>query len=82
MVFEDNRGCLALAKNFVIKKRSNHIRIKYHYARQQVKDKVIAMGCVNTKHNIADIFTKILAYPVFAGLSERIVKAKIFGTVT
>jgi hypothetical protein len=40
------------------------------------------MEYVNTKNNIADIFTKILAYPVFAGLSEKIVKNKIFGTVT
>jgi hypothetical protein len=81
-VFEDNQGCLALAKNFMITKRSKHIRIKYHYVRQQVKDKIIEMEYVNTKNNIADIFTKILAYPVFAGLSEKIVKNKIFGTVT
>ena len=66
----------------MITKRSKHIRIKYHYVRQQVKDKVIAMEYINTKHNIADIFTKLLAYPVFAGLSEKIVKTKIFGTVT
>lgn len=66
----------------MITKRSKHIRIKYHYVRQQVKDKIIEMEYVNTKNNIADIFTKILAYPVFAGLSEKIVKNKIFGTVT
>ena len=66
----------------MITKRSKHIRIKYHYVRQQVKDKIIEMEYVNTKNNIVDIFTKILAYPVFAGLSEKIVKNKIFGTVT
>ena len=80
-VFEDNQGCLALAKNFMITKRPKHIWIKYHYVRQQVKDEVIAMEYINTKQNIADISTKILAYPVFAGRSEKIVKTKVFGTV-
>ena len=75
--FEDNQGCIALAKNFMVTKRSKHIRIKYHYVRQQVEDNVISLEYVNTRQNIADLFTKILPECDFSRHMSRLVKEPV-----
>ena len=79
--YEDNQGCIALAKNFMITKRSKHIRIKYHYVRQQVRDGVISLEFIGTRKNIADIFTKILPECDFARHASRLVKDPVFSHV-
>ena len=40
--------------------KKKHIAIKYHYLRELVQDKEVRMEYVNTKEQIADIFTKAL----------------------
>ena len=40
--------------------KTKHITIKYHYLRELVKDKEVKMEYVNTKEEIADIFTTLL----------------------
>ena len=41
-------------------RKKTHIAIKYHYVRELVQDKEVKMEYVNTKEQIADIFTKAL----------------------
>ena len=38
-----------------------HIAIKYHYLRELVQDKEVKLEYVNTKEQIANIFTKALS---------------------
>lgn len=40
--------------------KTNHIAIKYHYLRELVQDKEVRIEYVNTKEQIANIFTKAL----------------------
>ena len=40
--------------------QTKNIAIKYHYLRELVQDKEVRMEYVNTKEQIADIFTKAL----------------------
>ena len=41
VLWEDNQGAIALAKNPVFHKRTKHIQIRYHFVRDAVDDKVI-----------------------------------------
>ena len=59
-VFEDNNGALELAKTPRMRPRTKHISLKYHHFRQQVKDGKVKIEAIDTKVQIADIFTKPL----------------------
>ena len=41
--------------------KKKNIAIKYHYLRELVQDKEVRMGYVNTKEQIANIFTEALS---------------------
>ena len=75
---EDNQGCMALAKNFMITRRSKHIRVRFHYLRQQVRDSVIRFEYINTKVNTADLFTKVLPKILFNRHRDTMVKKPIY----
>ncbi|KNZ79968.1 Copia protein [Termitomyces sp. J132] len=45
-----------------------HVDIKYHFLREHIALKEIIIRYVNTKNNVADIFTKALPTPQFSKL--------------
>nr|GFB18838.1 retrovirus-related Pol polyprotein from transposon TNT 1-94 [Tanacetum cinerariifolium] len=61
----DNKSVIALCCNNVQHSRSKHIDIRYHFIKEHAENGVIELYFVNTKHQLADIFTKAL-------LKERI----------
>jgi len=62
----DNKGAIDLSQNPVHHKRSKHIEIKHHFARQHVELGTINVIKVPSVDNIADILTKNLAIIKFA----------------
>ena len=60
-LYEDNQGCIALAKNPITSSRSKHIDIKYHFVREQVNAKAFAVLYCPTEFMLADFLTKALA---------------------
>jgi hypothetical protein len=60
VIFEDNQGCIALANNPVIQKRSKHINIKYHFTRERVESGEVSLQYIPTEHQLADLLTKPL----------------------
>ena len=62
--FEDNAGCLELAKAPKLRPRTKHIAVKYHHFRSHVfnehtnPDGCLHLRYVGTKDQLADIFTK------------------------
>lgn len=58
ILYVDNQGAIALAKNPVHHQRSKHIDIKYHYVRSEVQRGFIKLEYIQSEDNIADIFTK------------------------
>ena len=56
----DSQGSIALAHNPEHHARTKHIDIQYHFIRQHVADKTIALHFVGTENMLADIFTKAL----------------------
>ena len=60
-IYEDNRGCIALAKNPVFLARTKHIDIKFHFLREKVVSAVIALEFKPTEEMVADGLTKALS---------------------
>lgn len=60
ILYMDSKSAIDLAQNPVNHKRSKHIRIKYHWIREQVGDKVVKLNHIPTAEMRADMMTKSL----------------------
>nr|GEU97595.1 hypothetical protein [Tanacetum cinerariifolium] len=60
LLYCDNQSAIALCCNNVQHLRSKHIDIQHHFIKEQVKNKVVEVYFVETKYQLADIFTKAL----------------------
>ncbi|GJR12250.1 retrovirus-related pol polyprotein from transposon TNT 1-94 [Tanacetum coccineum] len=56
----DNKSAIALYCNNVQHSRSKHIDIRFYFIKEHVENGVIELYFVNTKYQLADIFTKAL----------------------
>jgi hypothetical protein len=65
VIFQDNQGAIALAKNPIFHQRTKHIDIKYHFVREQVESKEFELVYVPTTMMQADFMTKNLPRPKF-----------------
>ena len=64
-IFEDNEGAISLASNRLASARSKHIDVRYHFLRELVEQKQIAIVKVKTERQRADILTKALGKKLF-----------------
>jgi hypothetical protein len=71
-IFEDNQGCIALARNPVLHKRTKHIEIRYHFIRERIESKQVQLEYVPTQKQLADIMTKALPKPQFETLRSMV----------
>ncbi|XP_028394907.1 uncharacterized protein LOC114519054 [Dendronephthya gigantea] len=58
ILYCDNQGALALAKNPVQHQRSKHIDVRYHFVRSEIEKHLLKVMYVPSNDNLADIFTK------------------------
>ena len=70
-IFCENTNAINLSKNLVMRSRTRHIPIKYHFLREQVVEHNIKLEYVNTKEKIDDIFTKPLPREAFEYLRQK-----------
>jgi hypothetical protein len=72
--FEDNAGCIELARAPKLRLQTKHIAVKYHHFRSHIyNEQSNPTGClklkyVGTKDQLADIFTKPLNEALFEKL--------------
>ena len=64
----DNSAALELVKDPISADRTKHIDIIYHHVRERVVLQQVAFSHVPSADNVADIFTKPLARPLFEKL--------------
>ncbi|GKB90391.1 retrovirus-related pol polyprotein from transposon TNT 1-94 [Tanacetum coccineum] len=57
-IYCDNKSATALCCNNIQHSRSKHIDIRFHFIKEHVENGVIELYFVNTKYQLADIFTK------------------------
>ena len=72
IIFVDNQSAIKMVENDVEHDRSKHIRIKFHYIRQQIQEKRIKITWTPTTQQLADIFTKALGGSQFTEQRDRI----------
>ena len=75
--FEDNTGALELSKVPKMQPRTKHINIKYHHFRAHVQKGTITVEHVDTKNQVADIFTKLFSTPLFVKHRQAIMGEKV-----
>jgi hypothetical protein len=64
----DNTSAVSIAKNLVFHKRMKHLEVRHHFFRDHVEKRDIEMRCIDTKKQLADIFTKPLDASRFVAL--------------
>lgn len=62
-IFEDNLGCIAIAKDPTNHKGTRHMNPKLFFVRDDIRNGSVKLEHISTDANIADIFTKSLARP-------------------
>jgi len=71
-IFEDNKGCVELATAPRMHPRTHHIALKYHHFRSHVEQGHLKIQWIDTKHQLANIFTKLLAAASFLPLCQTL----------
>ena len=61
----DNTSAINISKNPVLHSRTKHIEIRHHFIRDHVLKGDVVLECVDTKNQLAYIFTKPLTKDSF-----------------
>lgn len=69
-LYIDNNAAMKLTKNPEFHARTKHIELRHHFLREQVLQGTIQMKRIDTKDNLADVFTKALPRATFEGMLE------------
>ncbi|GKA42034.1 hypothetical protein Tco_0734694 [Tanacetum coccineum] len=68
----DNTEAIAIAKDHGVTKGARHFRVKVHYLRETIEMCDVKIEKVDTDDNLADPFTKALAFPKHSKLTKKI----------
>jgi hypothetical protein len=71
-LYADNQGSIFLGSHPVQESRTKHMDIRYHYIRECVDLGKVELYYIPTQDQLADIFTKILPYPRFKILRNKL----------
>nr|GEV74589.1 hypothetical protein [Tanacetum cinerariifolium] len=68
----DNKSAIALCCNNVQHSGAKHIDVRYHFIKEQVENGILELYFVQTKYQLADIFTKPFPREIFNFLIEKL----------
>jgi hypothetical protein len=74
ILWADNQGAQALARNPVLHQRSKHIDIRHHFIRDVLKSGTMKSKFVESKNNCSDFGTKPMSVPTFTKCRENLLK--------
>lgn len=72
IIYCDNQGAIALAKNPQAHARSKHIDIQWHYQREKMEDRSVELPYIPTNQQIADGLTKPLSKDKFLAFRNTV----------
>ncbi|PNX61424.1 copia-type polyprotein, partial [Trifolium pratense] len=67
----DNVSAINLAKNPIAHGRSKHIKLRFHYLREQVSNGNLALMHCRSEEQVADLLTKAVTVQVFENLRSE-----------
>ena len=70
----DNMAAIQYSKNGGNQSRTRHVNVKYHFVREQVEARLVQLRWIDSKQQVADIFTKPLARAAFEKLCSRLLQ--------
>lgn len=68
----DNISTIAMSKNHVFHHRSKHIKRKFHFIREAIKEGIIDLLYCKSEEQLTGIFTKALAKDRFNYLRSKL----------
>jgi len=68
----DNTSAINLSKNLILHSRTKHIEIRHHFLRDHVQKGDCVLEFVETKNQLADIFTKPLPKEIFFTIRKEL----------
>ena len=68
----DNTSAINISKNPIQHSRTKHIEIRHHFIRDHVQKGDIVLDFIDTKHQLADIFTKPLSKDQFSYIRREL----------
>ncbi|KAE9058141.1 hypothetical protein PF007_g31403 [Phytophthora fragariae] len=71
VIYEDNQGAMALAKNVGYQARTKNIDIRYHFIREKVVSNELELEYMDTKNQLADFMTMGLSSKTLRNLMMR-----------
>ena len=76
-MFGDNKSAIAMAVNNSAHQSSRHIRLRYHFIREQVEGGTLKLQWVPTTQQLADVLTKPLHGQTFRQWRDKLVSAPV-----
>ena len=67
-IHSDSQSALEWSKNASHHQRNKHVALKYFFIRDAVRDRLVRLGYISTKDNVADILTKPTTRAIFTHL--------------
>jgi hypothetical protein len=65
MIYNDNQAAIAMAKQPFCTSATRHMKIRFHYIREKIKDGTARVSYIPTGNMVADIMTKSLGRTLF-----------------
>lgn len=72
VIYGDNQGAIALAKNPQFHARTKHIDIQYHFVREKQPEGQVSLQYIPTEKQVADGLTKALPKDRFIAFGEAV----------
>ena len=72
----DNQSTMSLAKHKMLKPRTKHIAMRYHWIRELLANKEFQLFYISTHYNLADLLTKVLGQKQAVKLLENLMVDK------
>jgi hypothetical protein len=74
VLYTDSQSAKTLIDSFHVGNNSAHLVMRLNYLHEKVNDKTIELKYINTDDEVADILTKLLAYPKHAKFKNLLLK--------
>jgi len=71
-IYCDNIAAICLSQNLILHLRAKHIEIKHHFIKDYVQKGILNIQFIDTKHQWADIFTKLLTVEKFDFIKKNL----------